>query len=987
MIAPSSWTAVSDDSDTDSLDIEAATPPKSPELRHVEVKNEPTDDQELPVAPLTESPAAATSLPDLLTAVKEEDLKRGKKSKSKDKDKQQSTKSSKSKAREDPEETEKISNKPKNSKSTASKKDDNKKAKSSKASDKNKPSASGKSGKEESSSKSSKNDHKIKKRRRSSTSSDSSPVRTKKNKKKKAVALPLDSSDEEEEDISDRKRKRKEDKTQKRNKKRLTITLKRLDVPNNTDVYGAKVKKIGSEFKIKSWLETRPRSPSPPPTPSSSSSEELFSSDNEETEAVTDKPPPSVEVVQEDEQEQTFSQAPEIIELNSDDDEDYYRSSQHSPGVKTEAKEVEEEENVTKDDEDNDQNPDEAASSLSDADERSPPPGSPEVIDISDDDLMDSQKGLFHKVLTKIKKEEAETPVAQDIIEKNIELMEEDELEFGAGPSTQDVIEQNLDPLEPKFSEDEESLGKLSDDEISLGDPVEFFGNPKSPDASIEEGEILDRDFEDLEEVPSPGSPNDQHESKSRKLSFDQEKVQEQETAPKAATNKYTGESSANKEPPQRQPQLIDALPQPKRGAFNRGISQEKVLELTEKNKQPDSPKSIKKTVFYGSTTTTERTLVKVQKFGHKEVHVEKTNEELVKIRKEKLAQIAAKDKKSTASSTVTSGALEKEEAANKDQPRQPTKSAAKIKSTGPKLNRQFLQEFNLFGKITAESKKATARPRISARSKSVEATTPTPAASTSKPAAPPEARTAVVTVRPDGTRTVNKMTFDYVVKNSMPDENVALADPQPSTSTSGSASKSIEDVKRPRRSILRQVSRYQNDEQDPNSNSAKKNISDSRKRVQFPSDSSKLVAILEIPSIGMGKKLGTKAEIRADLRAYRKHQQELKQRALQQQIRPVQDAHPGLARHLEQQRHNLELVQLRQAGYSLNHAYERILGWNVNWLEEQKTNKQAPPVHGSHWQINLVPNVFAGYPEYCRTLYPLMLHELWASLFKVRPQ
>jgi len=61
-----------------------------------------------------------------------------------------------------------------------------------------------------------------------------------------------------------------------------------------------------------------------------------------------------------------------------------------------------------------------------------------------------------------------------------------------------------------------------------------------------------------------------------------------------------------------------------------------------------------------------------------------------------------------------------------------------------------------------------------------------------------------------------------------------------------------------------------------------------------------------------------------------------------------------------------------------------RMLKWNTMWLEEQKDQKNEPPVvDPSTMCVNKVPSVFVTYNDYCNTFYPLLLKELWAGMYQ----
>ena len=60
-----------------------------------------------------------------------------------------------------------------------------------------------------------------------------------------------------------------------------------------------------------------------------------------------------------------------------------------------------------------------------------------------------------------------------------------------------------------------------------------------------------------------------------------------------------------------------------------------------------------------------------------------------------------------------------------------------------------------------------------------------------------------------------------------------------------------------------------------------------------------------------------------------------------------------------------------------------KILRWMPQWLEEQKNQRDEPEVEGKGWQLNPVPSVYSSFKDYCNVVYPLMLHELWSSVFR----
>ena len=68
--------------------------------------------------------------------------------------------------------------------------------------------------------------------------------------------------------------------------------------------------------------------------------------------------------------------------------------------------------------------------------------------------------------------------------------------------------------------------------------------------------------------------------------------------------------------------------------------------------------------------------------------------------------------------------------------------------------------------------------------------------------------------------------------------------------------------------------------------------------------------------------------------------------------------------------------------GFTMNDVLRQIVDWNPKWLEEQKKQPKAPPVFGK-FKLHRKTDVFVDFREYCNTLYPLMMLELWSSVFK----
>ena len=61
----------------------------------------------------------------------------------------------------------------------------------------------------------------------------------------------------------------------------------------------------------------------------------------------------------------------------------------------------------------------------------------------------------------------------------------------------------------------------------------------------------------------------------------------------------------------------------------------------------------------------------------------------------------------------------------------------------------------------------------------------------------------------------------------------------------------------------------------------------------------------------------------------------------------------------------------------------DKVVRWMPQWLEEQKHQKDEPEVEGKGWQINAVPSVYSSFKDYCNVVYPLMMHELWSTVFR----
>ena len=65
-----------------------------------------------------------------------------------------------------------------------------------------------------------------------------------------------------------------------------------------------------------------------------------------------------------------------------------------------------------------------------------------------------------------------------------------------------------------------------------------------------------------------------------------------------------------------------------------------------------------------------------------------------------------------------------------------------------------------------------------------------------------------------------------------------------------------------------------------------------------------------------------------------------------------------------------------------LEDYYFEFLKWNPVWLKEQKRLQKPPPVQGA-LDINHVTPKFSNYEDYKNVLLPLMLHELWNEIYE----
>ena len=63
-----------------------------------------------------------------------------------------------------------------------------------------------------------------------------------------------------------------------------------------------------------------------------------------------------------------------------------------------------------------------------------------------------------------------------------------------------------------------------------------------------------------------------------------------------------------------------------------------------------------------------------------------------------------------------------------------------------------------------------------------------------------------------------------------------------------------------------------------------------------------------------------------------------------------------------------------------MNRVFKVMLEWNCVWLDEQKKQKEAPPVYGPFRPVPL-PSTFANGQEYVKIFLPLMFDELWSSI------
>lgn len=60
-----------------------------------------------------------------------------------------------------------------------------------------------------------------------------------------------------------------------------------------------------------------------------------------------------------------------------------------------------------------------------------------------------------------------------------------------------------------------------------------------------------------------------------------------------------------------------------------------------------------------------------------------------------------------------------------------------------------------------------------------------------------------------------------------------------------------------------------------------------------------------------------------------------------------------------------------------------RVLQWAPSWLQEQRDSKVEPPVRPKGTELRPVPTTFPTYNDYCAVLYPLMMNDLWGTVYQ----
>ena len=302
------------------------------------------------------------------------------------------------------------------------------------------------------------------------------------------------------------------------------------------------------------------------------------------------------------------------------------------------------------------------------------------------------------------------------------------------------------------------------------------------------------------------------------------------------------------------------------------------------------------------------------------------TKDEVKEIRKSKLREIAEREKAAKATESKEKGGTAKTSYAKSSVP----KTQKLLEEDVPRPTRRSLRQK---GEPEASTSTATINNGEKRQEEIILGSTPTANQDIQKPEdekGPPSRAETVVDE--DGNRRIAKMTFKNAISNIEDDDNsVSVAAQKPL-----SVLKSILKKKIPRTAKDKKV----------------------KGKVSWPDrtkGNKSLVQIREIEIEGKGRPVKSGRCFDSTASFILGKQQE-------RQAQVPRDQHRFM---------------------SASAIMEQILTWQPVWLVEQEKQDQAPPVEGNRLRCCHVPSVFTNFKEYCNTFYPLMLHELWASVYK----
>ncbi len=521
----------------------------------------------------------------------------------------------------------------------------------------------------------------------------------------------------------------------------------------------------------------------------------------------------------------------------------------------------------------------------------------------SEEDIESSQTALFLKIKTKIEtesgsQEEKESLKDQKSFLKTISSQNSSHDHWNRDELSSDSESEKVEtkvPEEPKGSE-------TSDDEDFIPDLDDVSESAKSPKQNK-----VQMETSKAKEVEKSSSKKSETEGKSQKKSeketlkskrrlsdeemcqllFESDESQSPKKQPMAKLD--TAEKPVDNKPKgQKKIQMIEPLPQPKRFAKLRGISETTIAKISEGKEHPksrpnkDEEQEIQRPKFYKAASEIPKKAEVPTKAS-----LESQRKEL---RKEKLQQLAVNKAK---------------EAEKAGQALEESRQPVKIKQSLPKLARL----------MTASDDNKTA--------KKVES----------------KAENKVVSAK--------KRTFERAL--SMQDVPKKKAVKRRHSSASGTPLGPSKSPKHSNESKDAEQMDIVNEEAEPLRKVLKK-----VKWADSDEHRKPLVQIKLIPNENNGRKA---SEARDVVVGQAKKREEI------------------LAAISKQQKEEGKV-------YTMNDVKGKVLIWNVQWLEEQKKQVQEPPVWSTS-TLKMRTDKFANYREYCNVFYPLLMHELWAEVFK----